>query len=236
MRFVKFSPEAAVDGLVVFFVAIVFKLFAKSHRKINGAGARPAVGLAIAGDQRIVFDAHESPHIFSFIIINAMPQVEDDVCLVGFRESVAIESHPRGGGKLSLHLIVVEQNTVKCRFCYFVQVRKPASVARLRIGFGAGTELQRAHGRHHQQVAQVGMTRTTEMRVAEADDGGIVVLVAGAIFVNAAVVLAVIVVLNGVSIGTELHRAKRDGRTRKGVPHALCARHRIYVLNEILRR
>ena len=80
-----------------------------------------------------------------------------------------------------------------------------------------------ARDRHHQDVAQVGVARATEVGVAEAHDGAVLVLVAGAVLIHAWLVLAIDVVRDGVGVGAELHDAEGRAGPRKGMPHAVGA-------------
>ena len=75
------------------------------------------------------------------------------------------------------------------------------------------------------------MSRTAEVGVAEADDGCVVVLVAGAVFVNLLLVCAVDVVRDGVRIGAELHDTEGCARSGEGVSHTVSTNHRIHVIH-----
>ena len=98
---------------------------------------------------------------------------------------------------------------------------------------GAGVELERAGGGHDEEVAQIGVAGAAEVGVREADDGFILVLVAGAVLVHLGVVLAVLLVADGIGIGGELHHTKRHRGPRKRVPHPLGTHQRVRVLHQV---
>ena len=75
------------------------------------------------------------------------------------------------------------------------------------------------------------MPGSAEMSVAEAHDGAVFVLIAGAIFINTRLVTAVFHHRDSVGVWTELHYSVRRASTGKGVPHAVSADNRIDVIN-----
>ena len=110
----------------------------------------------------------------------AVLQVEDQVRVVRGRESVAVEAHAGGGGHFRRDAVALQGDAVVAGFADF-----PGAV---RIGPGAGLRvvLRAAGGRggagrrHHRDVEQVADAGAAEVRVAEADDGAVAVVVAGA--------------------------------------------------------
>ena len=80
-------------------------------------------------------------------------------------------------------------------------------------------KLQRTGFGHDQEVAQVGMSCTVEMGMAEADYGLVVILVTGTVPVNRRIVFTVHVIRDGIGVGAELDEAKGDACPGKGMPH-----------------
>ena len=74
------------------------------------------------------------------------------------------------------------------------------------------------------------------MGMAEADNGAVLVLIAGAILIHTRLILTVDVVRYRIRIGAELHDAKRGTCARKSMPHAIGADNRIDKLNEISKK
>ena len=71
--------------------------------------------------------------------------------------------------------------------------------------FGCGSSREQAPSVLNQQdVAQVGVARAAQVRVAEADDGGVAVLIAGTILVGLALIPSVHVVRDGIGVRAEL--------------------------------
>ena len=95
------------------------------------------------------------------------------------------------------------------RQCHFVITRlrvlrfvaESLPVATVGIPGRAGIQLQRAGLRHEQDVAQVGVARAAEMRVAEAHDCVVRISVAGAIIIDARLVFPVHIVGDGIRVG-----------------------------------
>ena len=74
------------------------------------------------------------------------------------------------------------------------------------------------------------MSSAAEVCVAEADNGAVMVLIAGTVFVGLWLVLAIDIMGNGIGVGTELYDAEWYAGSGKGVPHAVCAYHGVDIV------
>ena len=97
------------------------------------------------------------------------------------------------------------------------------AIACIGLGLCARVEMDVARDGQHHDVAQVGVACAAEVGVAEAHDGAVLVLVAGAVFIHARLVLAVDVVRDSVGVGAELHDAEGRAGSWEGVAHAVGA-------------
>ena len=88
---------------------------------------------------------------------------------------------------------------------------------------GAGVGLYLSGGRHDEDVAKVRVACAAQVCVAEAHDGLVAVLIAGAVLVDLALVAAIHVVRDGVRLGTELDDAEGCAGSGEGVSHAVRA-------------
>ena len=113
-------------------------------------------------------------------------------------------------------------------------MRESLAVAAVGLVFCAGIQLQLACLRHDHDVAQVGMPRAAQVRMAEAHNGVVGMLVAGTIVVDLAHVLSVHIVRDGVGVRTQLHNAEGRAGAGEGVAHALGSNHGIHVAGFIV--
>ena len=104
------------------------------------------------------------------------------------------------------------------------------AVTFLRLFRRSGHQLDLTGSGHEQDIAQVRVSGAAEMRMAEAHDGGVVVLVAGAVFIGARLIDAFDVVGNHFCVGRELHAAEGDAGSGEGMPHPGGADKRIHIL------
>ena len=102
------------------------------------------------------------------------------------------------------------------------------TIAAVRIIGRTGIDLQFPGERHQQDIAEVGMSCSTEMRMAEADDGTVLMLVACTVFIHARLIDTVDVVRNGIGIRTYLYDAEWGAGTRKCMSHPVCSDDRVY--------
>ena len=73
------------------------------------------------------------------------------------------------------------------------------------------------------------MPGPAEMRMAESDDGAVPVLVPGAVFIGARLVLPQDVMGNDIRVGGKLHAPEGNAGAGKGMPHAGRADERIHI-------
>lgn len=88
-----------------------------------------------------------------------------------------------------------------------------------------GIEPDLTHPRHKEEIAQVGNTRTAEMRQAETEQRRMVVFIAGSD-----------IVIIEIGIGTHLDTAERDLRTGVSIPETRGAHQRADILGEFFLR
>ena len=80
------------------------------------------------------------------------------------------------------------------------------------------------------------MSRSAEVGVAEAHDGGILVTVSGTIGIRTLLIHSVYVVGDGVCIGTELYPAEGSTGSGKDVPHPVGPYQGIDIIRRLLGR
>ena len=77
------------------------------------------------------------------------------------------------------------------------------------------------------------MPGAAEVRVAEAHDRAVTVLVAGAVLIRARLVHALDVVRDHVRVGRKLHAPEGDAGAREGVAHAGGADERVHIVRPL---
>ena len=142
----------------------------------------------------------------------------------------------RGGGELHEDVVVAEAYLIVAGRGLLGFVAEARAVAAVGVVGGAGIELYLASEGHQQDVAHVGVASAAEVGVAEAHDGLVAVLVAGAVVIDARLVAAVDIVGDGVRVGTHLHAPEGVARAREGVSHAVGPDHRVNILGIIALR
>ncbi|KAG1319397.1 hypothetical protein G6F63_014762 [Rhizopus arrhizus] len=90
-----------------------------------------------------------------------------------------MHAHPRTGGQLGAHLVVVQGDRVVARLGPLIVVAEARGITAARLFRIAALQARRAGERHQQDVAQIGMAGAGKMRVRETDDAAVVVAVAG---------------------------------------------------------
>ena len=131
-----------------------------------------------------------------------MIQVEDDSAFLILREGIAMDTDTRSSGKLCLYLVVIQHHFVISRHGFLRFVGETGAITVFWLVGCTRIEFQFAGGRHHQNVSQIGMACASEMGVAEAYDGRVLILVSGAIFVNLFLISTVQIMRNGIRIRT----------------------------------
>ena len=227
---VELPPASAVIERPAVARAVFAHGLGEAHGKIGVVGARPSAGDAVARHQRVVLDTHLRPAGLALVVVDAVVEVENQVLVFARRIGVFVQAHPLGGGQLGPDAVVVEHHLVITRRCAFALVREARAVARFGVFGRAAFGAYLPHGRHQQDVAQVGVPRAAQMCVREADDRRVVVLVSGAVAVGLGLVLAVDVVRHHLRVGAQLHDAVRHAGPGENVPHAAGAYHRVDVV------
>ena len=140
-------------------------------------------------------------------------------------EGVAVQAGALGRGELDQHATVLERHGVEARYGHFVVMRERSAVAFAGVLPRAGDPLHRADVGDQQHVEKVGCAGAAEVCVAEAHQGGVCVVVAGAPVPAACV-----------GVRAELDGAEGDGGAGIGVAMAAGADADIHVLGEVLTR
>ena len=131
-----------------------------------------------------------------------MIQIENDSIRFIFRESIAMDTDTRSSGKLCLYLVVIQHHFVISRHGFLRFVGEAGAITRFRMIGCTRIEFQFTSGRHHQNISQIRMSCTVEMRVAETYDGRVLILVAGTIFVNLCLISTIQIMRDGIRIRT----------------------------------
>src|SRR6202000_3280437 len=112
------------------------------------------------------------------------------------------------GGHFSNNIAFVKLYFVVISLAYFVSMRKSRAVTTAWFIRCARVEFECTNCRHHQKITQVGVPCTAEMSMTKADNGFIIILVTGAVFIHIGVVFAIQLVTYSVRSGTQLHHTK----------------------------
>ncbi len=151
-----------------------------------------------------------------------------------FREGVFMYARPLCSCQLRFNSIVVQHHFVVSGSGFFRSMVETRTVSLFRIVRPSGIQLHIAHGRHQQDVSQVGMSRTAKVRVAETYDGFIPILVAGTILIRILLISAIHIVRNCVCVRTQLYPSKRSTSTGESMSHPVCPDNRIHVICRLL--
>lgn len=171
------------------------------------------------------------PERLTVVVVDAMPEVEDETGRCPLREGVAVYTHSLCSRELSTHVVVAERHFVIARTCHFGVVAEAGAIAAVRMGSSAGVQQERTGGGHDEQVSQVGMSCSAEVGVAESHNGSVAVLVPCAVLVHVGLIDAIHVVGNGVGVGAEPDDAEGYTCSGEGMPHAVGADEWIDVFN-----
>ena len=191
--------------------------------EVHRAVRRPAPRLAVPGHRRLVLHAQLRPEHLAVVVVDAADEIEDHVRGAAALEGVAVDADAGGGGQLGRDAVVLQDDGVVAGLGRLVVVRETGSIPGVRIVLGPRIQLQRARRRHQQHVAEVRVPRAAEVRVGEAEDRCVAVLVARA---PAEAALE----RRRVGLGAELHHAPRHRRPGIGVPLAAGPDERIDVV------
>ena len=80
----------------------------------------------------------------------------------------------------------------------------------------------------NQDIAEVGMSGSAEMRMAEPDDTAVLMLIAGTIFIGTRLILAIHVMRDRVRVRAQLDQSERHASPRKRMSHPVCPDNRIH--------
>ena len=157
-----------------------------------------------------------------------MVEVEYQLFLLIGRIGVFMNTGPFGCCQLHFDLIVGQQHFVVAWTGYFGVVAESGTIAAVRIISRTRVDLQFSGEGHQQNITEVGMPRSAEVGMAEADDGTVFMLVAGTVFIHARLIDTVDVMRNGIGIRTYLYDTKRSAGAGKCMSHPVCSDDRIY--------
>lgn len=165
-----------------------------------------------------------------------MVEIDDELLGFAIGEGVAVDAAVRGGGELHEDVVVAEAHLIVAGRGLLGFVAEARAVAAVGVVGGAGVKLHLAGEGHQQNVAHIGVAGAAEVGVTEAHDGLVAILVAGAVVIDARLVLSVDIVGDGVRVGTHLHAPKGVARAGESVPHAVGPDHRVNILGIIALR
>ena len=112
-------------------------------------------------------------------------------------------------------------------------VAETRAVACIGVGLCTRIELDFSRDRHHQDIAQIGVSRAAEMGMAKTHDGAVFVLITSTILIHSRLINPIDIVWHSVGVGAELHDAERCIGTRKSVPHTISPDDGIDILDKI---
>ena len=231
---VKTAPETGVQGFFKVFEAIFRDGLREFHREIGIVRPGPSVSDPIAGEMAVVHHPHLRPKRLPVVVVNPMLQVDDNVPIGPFRESIAVHAHARGGRHLGADAVVRQRDGVIAELGHLAVMAESGTVASFRAVCSAGVQPDVPGSRHHQHIPQVRMPRPAEMRMAEPYDRRILVPIPRAVLVHALLILPAHVVGNGVRIRTQLHDTERRAGPGKGMAHAVGPDQRIDIISRLL--
>ena len=182
----------------------------------------PATGLAEAGDGAVRSQSQPRPQYLARIVVQAGAQIDQHVRGLAARKAVAVHADPRGGGELGAHAVVIEGDGVIAGLRGLVVVAETRGVAAAGLVGIATLPFHLAADRHQQHVAEIRMAGAGEVGVREADDGAVVMPIAGRPAVG---VLAWL----DAGVGAELDHPERNGGAGIGMAFAAGADEGIHV-------
>ena len=147
--------------------------------------------------------------------------LEHDVRPAAPLEGVAVKARAFGGRQFRSHRAVVETHAVVAGRRLLGLVPEARAVARVGIRRRAGIEPPFARRGHEQEIAEVGMSRAAEMRVAEANDRRVIILITGAIGINFPVIFPVFFITYRIRIRAQLNHPEWNRGPRISVTHSL---------------
>ena len=232
---IEFAVSAPVIDFCFFLASVMSDRFGERHGKVGIVGTRPSVRDTIARDQRIVFNPDIRPKDFSVVIVDTVDHIQDDPLVPGiFRERIFMHANPLGCRQLCFHAVVGQHHFIVAGTGYLRIVRETRTVAAVRVGCRSGIQFQFAGSRHNQDIAEVGMSGSAKMRMAEPDDTTVLMLIAGTIFISTRLILAIHVMRDRVCVRTQLNQSERHASPRKRMPHPVRPDNRVHPCGLIL--
>src|SRR5437016_118873 len=98
------------------------------------------------------------------------------MCLIRSRECILMHAYTRGGSQLRQYVIVFQLHLIIVGFRHLCGMGEGAPETTPWLAGNARVHPQLAHRRHNEEITQVRMPRTAEMRMAEPHDGPVVIL------------------------------------------------------------
>ncbi len=151
-----------------------------------------------------------------------MAQVEQHVRGLALGEVITVQAGSRGGGKFGVHAAVLEAHAVVTGRCGFVGMVVARAVAGVRIVERAGHQFDLAGGGHQQEIQHVADAGAGQMRVREAHDRAVGLVIAGARIPHRVI-----------GVRAQLHHAEWQCGAWEGVTMAAGADEDIHMLGEI---
>ncbi len=215
----EFAPKTLIQDLRAILIAVMRYRLGERGGEVGVVLARPAVGDAVARDERVALDAYARPQGLAVVIVDAVFEVDYHALVRPIGERVAMHARALRRREFGADARILQYHFIESRLGLLRLGNLTRAVSRSGIGFAARIQTAFARLRHDEYIAQIGVARTVQVGMAEAQDCRVVVLVPRAIAVDILLVLAVDVVRRVGRVGTELHRAVRHAGARKGVSH-----------------
>ena len=182
--------------------------FGERHGKVGIVGTRPSVRDTIACNQRIVFDADIRPKDFSVVIVDTMNHIQNDSLVLRFFRERIFMNPPAWLPSVVLSRRSRPASLHSSRDGIPPYRARNANGSRHPVGCRSGIQFQFAGSRHNQDIAEVGMSGSAEMRMAEPDDTAVLMLIAGTIFIGTRLILAIHVMRDRVRVRAQLTSPK----------------------------
>ncbi len=167
------------DRLARLLVADRLRGFRELGHEVDLLILRPARRVTPAGETRLVVREEEA-RIGGLVPAAAVLEVEDHGGIIGRRERVAVHADARGGGELGRDAVAGQRHGVVAGLRDLLRAVGIGPQARCRILLRAAGADDIARDGHHRDVEQVADARTAQVRVREADDRRVALVVARA--------------------------------------------------------
>lgn len=159
---------------LVFVVQLhLFEGARQAHGEIDVTPLRPLVHAAPAGERAFVDHAQlriADPGRNFRLVLHAVAQIEQHMRRLALGEVIAVQASPRGGGQFGMHAAVLEAHAVVTGRCGFVGMVVARAVAGIRVIERARYQFDLAGGGHQQEIQHVADAGTGQMRMREAHD------------------------------------------------------------------